>query len=158
MLQSIRTESLHKTKLGRLGFNKPPSLCDTSQPSLSLLSLIEHPSTLRGLYSQTLGLISHYISAMPPRPLRPKDEVTSTDDVDSPAEAKSSKRRAVSSACIPCRKRKSKVSFMCCFQSGRPTNNFNSVTAEDHHALPVSLCTVRNASTTRTATTGVKAR
>lgn len=30
MLQSIRPESLHKTKLGRFGFNKPPSFCDTS--------------------------------------------------------------------------------------------------------------------------------
>ncbi|KAK6431710.1 hypothetical protein LTR95_012131 [Oleoguttula sp. CCFEE 5521] len=43
---------------------------------------------------------------MPPRLLKPKDE--GSDDNEGSSELKSSKRRAVSSACIPCRKRKSK--------------------------------------------------
>ncbi|KAI7001929.1 hypothetical protein KC359_g209 [Hortaea werneckii] len=46
---------------------------------------------------------------MPPRPLRPKDEPGAPDGVDAASEPKTNKRRAVSSACIPCRKRKSKV-------------------------------------------------
>ena len=95
---------------------------------------------------------------MPPRPLRPKDEGTSIDDVDSPAETKSSKRRAVSSACIPCRKRKSKVSHERCHPSGRLTDKIYSVTAEDHHVLHVLLCIAQSASTTRTATTAEKVR
>ncbi|RMY15072.1 hypothetical protein D0868_01090 [Hortaea werneckii] len=45
---------------------------------------------------------------MPPRPLRPKDEPGAPDGVDAASEPKTNKRRAVSSACIPCRKRKSK--------------------------------------------------
>ena len=47
--------------------------------------------------------------AMPPRLLRPKDEPGAPDDYDVGADLRSNKRRAVSSACIPCRKRKSKV-------------------------------------------------
>ena len=44
------------------------------------------------------------------RPLRPKEEQTETATLsDSSLEPKSAKRRCVSSACIPCRKRKSKV-------------------------------------------------
>ncbi|SMR60784.1 unnamed protein product [Zymoseptoria tritici ST99CH_1E4] len=43
---------------------------------------------------------------MAPRPIRPKDEPTGNDD--NAADSKGGKRRAVSSACIPCRKRKSK--------------------------------------------------
>ncbi|CAK4033896.1 Nitrogen assimilation transcription factor nit-4 [Lecanosticta acicola] len=46
---------------------------------------------------------------MPPRPIRPKNEPSSTPGIDDvPEKGKSAKRRAVSSACIPCRKRKSK--------------------------------------------------
>ena len=95
---------------------------------------------------------------MPPRPLRPKDEGTSIDDVDSPAETKASKRRAVSSACIPCRKRKSKVSLGCCHQIGCLTNKNCSVTAEDHHVLHVLPYIAQSASMTRIATTAEKVR
>ncbi|KAI5236504.1 hypothetical protein E4T43_08601 [Aureobasidium subglaciale] len=45
---------------------------------------------------------------MPPRTILPKDEQGSRDDSASMAPPKSAKRKAVSSACIPCRKRKSK--------------------------------------------------
>ncbi|EMC97377.1 hypothetical protein BAUCODRAFT_138682 [Baudoinia panamericana UAMH 10762] len=46
---------------------------------------------------------------MPPRPLRPKDDPNAPDGTESGSEQRSgNKRRAVSSACIPCRKRKSK--------------------------------------------------
>ncbi|KAF2720764.1 hypothetical protein K431DRAFT_269957 [Polychaeton citri CBS 116435] len=45
---------------------------------------------------------------MPPRLIRPKDEPGTSDGGDSVPEPKHGKRRAVSSACIPCRKRKSK--------------------------------------------------
>ena len=95
---------------------------------------------------------------MPPRPIRPKDEGASVDDVDSPAETKASKRRAVSSACIPCRKRKSKVSRQCCHPLGRPTNKTYSVTAEHRHVLHVLLYIARNVSMTRTATIAEKVR
>ena len=46
---------------------------------------------------------------MPPRLLRPKDEPGVLDGTDPAVDSTTSKRRAVSSACIPCRKRKSKV-------------------------------------------------
>lgn len=95
---------------------------------------------------------------MPPRPIRPKDEGASVDDVDSPAETKASKRRAVSSACIPCRKRKSKVSHQCCHPLERPTNKIYSVMAERHHVLHVLLYIAQSASTIRTATTAEKVR
>jgi hypothetical protein len=94
---------------------------------------------------------------MPPRPIRPKDEGASVDDVDSPAETKASKRRAVSSACIPCRKRKSKVSHQFCHSLGRLTNEIYSATVEHHHVLPVLLYIAQNASMTKTATTAEKA-
>ncbi|KAK3671894.1 hypothetical protein LTR78_008260 [Recurvomyces mirabilis] len=45
---------------------------------------------------------------MPPRPLRPKDDPATSEGSETPGDSKFSKRRAVSSACIPCRKRKSK--------------------------------------------------
>ncbi|EME38553.1 hypothetical protein DOTSEDRAFT_75913 [Dothistroma septosporum NZE10] len=45
---------------------------------------------------------------MPPRPIRPKNEPNTPDGIDGVSETKGGKRRAVSSACIPCRKRKSK--------------------------------------------------
>jgi len=48
---------------------------------------------------------------MPPRPLRPKDEPGVSEDQDTSSEGNLNKRKAVSSACIPCRKRKSKVSL-----------------------------------------------
>jgi hypothetical protein len=95
---------------------------------------------------------------MPPRPLRPKDEGTSVDDVDSPAETKASKRRAVSSACIPCRKRKSKVSHQCCQSLERLTKKIFSVMAEHRHVLHVLLFIVQSASMTKTATTAEKVR
>ncbi|USW58402.1 hypothetical protein Slin15195_G117210 [Septoria linicola] len=44
---------------------------------------------------------------MPPRPIRPKNEPSTGDGSDA-GDPKGGKRRAVSSACIPCRKRKSK--------------------------------------------------
>lgn len=53
---------------------------------------------------------------MPPQPraLRPKDDNNNpSDNTDGSSEVKSGKRRAVSSACIPCRKRKSKVCAWC---------------------------------------------
>jgi hypothetical protein len=46
---------------------------------------------------------------MPPRTLRPKDEPGTSEDQDTASDARLSKRKAVSSACLPCRKRKSKV-------------------------------------------------
>ncbi|KAI4737203.1 hypothetical protein E4T50_12332 [Aureobasidium sp. EXF-12298] len=45
---------------------------------------------------------------MPPRTILPKDEQGSSDGLASMAPPKPAKRKAVSSACIPCRKRKSK--------------------------------------------------
>ncbi|KAK3055380.1 hypothetical protein LTR09_003934 [Extremus antarcticus] len=45
---------------------------------------------------------------MPPRPIRPKDEPDGTYGKETTPESKISRRKAVSSACIPCRKRKSK--------------------------------------------------
>ncbi|KAK5163709.1 uncharacterized protein LTR77_010382 [Saxophila tyrrhenica] len=45
---------------------------------------------------------------MPPRPIRPKDEPDVAQSSDNPPDPKISRRKAVSSACIPCRKRKSK--------------------------------------------------
>ena len=95
---------------------------------------------------------------MPPRPIRPKDEGTSVDDVDPPAETKASKRRAVSSACIPCRKRKSKVSHQCYQPHGRPTNKYYSVMAAHRHVLHVLLYIAQSVSMTRTATTAEKVR
>ncbi|QIW97462.1 hypothetical protein AMS68_002980 [Peltaster fructicola] len=44
---------------------------------------------------------------MPPRLLRPKDDTSTTENTDN-LDTRANKRRAVSSACIPCRKRKSK--------------------------------------------------
>ncbi|PIA93746.1 Nitrogen assimilation transcription factor nit-4 [Cercospora beticola] len=44
---------------------------------------------------------------MPPRPIRPKNEPLSSESSDI-GDGKGGKRKAVSSACIPCRKRKSK--------------------------------------------------
>lgn len=93
---------------------------------------------------------------MPPRPIRPKDEVNSTDGVDSAAETKSSKRRAVSSACIPCRKRKSKVSLGQMQKWVTLADVCYSVTVVDHRAQHVLLCIERNASTTKTATIAEK--
>ncbi|KAI9884567.1 MAG: hypothetical protein M1823_003639 [Watsoniomyces obsoletus] len=46
-----------------------------------------------------------------PRPLLPKDQAPSPIHPDKGNEGKGSKRRCVSSACVPCRKRKSKVSM-----------------------------------------------
>jgi hypothetical protein len=89
---------------------------------------------------------------MPPRPIRPKDEVNSTDGVDSAAETKSSKRRAVSSACIPCRKRKSKVSLTRMQDIVTLADMSYSVTVVDHRAQHALLYIGRNASTTKTAT------
>lgn len=48
---------------------------------------------------------------MPPRTILPKDEQGSREGSATVAPQKSAKRKAVSSACIPCRKRKSKVSL-----------------------------------------------
>ena len=93
---------------------------------------------------------------MPPRPIRPKDEVNSIDGVDSAAETKSSKRRAVSSACIPCRKRKSKVSIGQMQSSVTLADSLDSVTVADHHARHVLLYIEQNASTTKTATIAEK--
>ncbi|KAK3072237.1 hypothetical protein LTR53_007185 [Teratosphaeriaceae sp. CCFEE 6253] len=45
---------------------------------------------------------------MPPRPIRPKDEPDSPGSSVTATDSKSGKRRAVSSACLQCRKRKSK--------------------------------------------------
>ncbi|TKA71016.1 hypothetical protein B0A55_06034 [Friedmanniomyces simplex] len=45
---------------------------------------------------------------MPPRPIRPKDEQDTSDSGIIPSDLKATKRRAVSSACLQCRKRKSK--------------------------------------------------
>ncbi|KAK5110746.1 hypothetical protein LTR62_005623 [Meristemomyces frigidus] len=45
---------------------------------------------------------------MAPRPLRPKDDPATSDAGEGSIDSKTNKRRAVSSACIPCRKRKSK--------------------------------------------------
>ncbi|KAK4496228.1 hypothetical protein PRZ48_012208 [Zasmidium cellare] len=45
---------------------------------------------------------------MPPRPIRPKNDPSLPEGSDAAGESKGGKRRAVSSACIPCRKRKSK--------------------------------------------------
>lgn len=47
---------------------------------------------------------------MPPRVLLPKDEHGLNEGSSSSTSSKASKRKAVSSACIPCRKRKSKAS------------------------------------------------
>jgi hypothetical protein len=93
---------------------------------------------------------------MPPRPIRPKDEVNSTDGVDSAAETKSSKRRAVSSACIPCRKRKSKVSLTRMQDIVTLADMSYSVTVVDHRAQHALLYIGRNASTTKTATIAEK--
>jgi hypothetical protein len=93
---------------------------------------------------------------MPPRPIRPKDEVNSTDGVDSAAETKSSKRRAVSSACIPCRKRKSKVSLTRMQDIVTLADMSYSVTVVDHRAQHALLYIGRNASTTKIATIAEK--
>ncbi|KXT08280.1 hypothetical protein AC579_7568 [Pseudocercospora musae] len=45
---------------------------------------------------------------MPPRPIRPKNDPGAPEGSDTPGDSKGGKRKAVSSACIPCRKRKSK--------------------------------------------------
>ena len=52
----------------------------------------------------------HPLYTMPPRSLRPKDTPAASDSNETSPEPKGNKRRAVSSACIPCRKRKSKAS------------------------------------------------
>jgi len=46
---------------------------------------------------------------MPPRSIRPKEEPDTSDSGIIPSDVKANKRRAVSSACLQCRKRKSKV-------------------------------------------------
>lgn len=91
---------------------------------------------------------------MPPRPLRPKDEGGMIDGLDTPAETKSSKRRAVSSACIPCRKRKSKVSSgpQILILKGLVLNHMCSAMAVDHRVLRALLCTERSVFTTKIAT------
>lgn len=78
-------------------------------------------------------------STMPPRLLRPKDEPGTGEGSDTAPESKMCKRRAVSSACIPCRKRKSKVSLsQLCFTltmnfPNRPTVRWSLPSLFDLH-------------------------
>lgn len=103
---------------------------------------------------QTTLLLTNSRVDMPPRPLRPKDEPGTLDGPEDAPESKSNKRRAVSSACIPCRKRKSKVRHSRRREGARvQAYHVHSVTA---HCLPAQLAQPyieQNAATTQTAIT-----
>ena len=62
----------------------------------------------------------------------------------------------MSSACIPCRKRKSKVSLGQMQKWVTLADVCYSVTVVDHRAQHVLLCIEQNASTTKTATIAEK--
>lgn len=71
---------------------------------------------------------------MPPRPIRPKSESLASEGNDA-GEGKGGKRRAVSSACIPCRKRKSKVSIFDPGSTAIPLKSVDSVMETSHRVL-----------------------
>lgn len=117
------------------------------------------PSTLSAAFTPPLSPSLYFLLAdmvMPPRPLRPKDEPETSDGIDGTPEPKSNKRRAVSSACIPCRKRKSKVRRLFPIAYLQNTDQDHSVMAHYHLVRHAPQYTELSAITTLIAITGEK--
>ena len=105
------------------------------------------------------GCNTTYTVSMPPRLLRPKDEPGASEDNELMSDLKTSRRKAVSTACIPCRKRKSKAGLLRSIKHSASIDSYaNSATVASPRARPVRQYTEPNALTMRTATTGGRER
>lgn len=93
---------------------------------------------------------------MPPRPIRPKNDPGAPEGSEHSTDSKGGKRKAVSSACIPCRKRKSKVSSSLSVVRSNFADLGTSVMV-NYHRVRLALQSIGpSAATMRTVTTDGK--